>query len=402
MEWPGIESRIQTGESDSIEFRRWDAFPGKVAETVAAFANTDGGVVLLGIADDGTLLGVREDPELVSERITSFLQSALSSPVPATIGRYSAPEGWIHWIEVRKQRGPDPLRYRGRVIVRRGRASDEPTPSELQNLYNTFGFVLTEEQVIPGATTASIDPDPFRDFLARQGLDLATDPQPEIVEDLRNRGVIDRDDGEDLATLYGLLCFGKDPQGFVPTSHAWIECVAYNGKDRADAVLLTGKARGRVDEQVERAIGWIGSFGATEQYGPLERTDRPIVPVRALREALVNAVAHRDYAILGSKSLLEVFLDRVVITSPGSLPNNLSESSVLAGGHPRSRNELIANFLLVRGFMERRGRGLPVIRREMRAFNGTEPLLESSREERFVRLTLLRDSERSKRSDDAR
>jgi ATP-dependent DNA helicase RecG len=116
----------------------------------------------------------------------------------------------------------------------------------------------------------------------------------------------------------------------------------------------------------------------------------PIVPTRALREALVNAVAHRDYAILGAKVLFEVFADRVVITSPGELPNCLREESALAGGHPRSRNELMANFLQVRGLMEKRGRGLPIIRKEMLAFNGTEPSLRNERQERYVRLTLWR------------
>jgi len=80
------------------------------------------------------------------------------------------------------------------------------------------------------------------------------------------------------------------------------------------------------------------------------------VPPRALREALVNAVAHRDYAILGSKVLLDVFRDRVAITSPGELPNKMREAPALAGGHPPSRPELANN-----------------------------------REERFVRLTLRRD-----------
>jgi ATP-dependent DNA helicase RecG len=153
---------------------------------------------------------------------------------------------------------------------------------------------------------------------------------------------------------------------------------------------LTGKATGRVNEQVERALGWIQALGIQERYGPVERTDSTVVPTRALREALVNAVAHRDYAVLGSKVLLEVFVDRVVITSPGELPNNLRVAAALAGGHPRSRNELIANFLMVSGLMEKRGRGLPIIRREMQGFSGTEPELLSDRDARFVRLTLWR------------
>jgi ATP-dependent DNA helicase RecG len=142
---------------------------------------------------------------------------------------------------------------------------------------------------------------------------------------------------------------------------------------------------------VTRAVGWVQGLGTRETYEGLHRVDRPLVPPRALREAIVNAVAHRDYAILGSKVLLEVFADRVDITSPGELPNHMSPESVLAGGHPRSRNELIAHYLLVTGLMEMRGPGLPIIRKEMREFNGTEPALASSRDGRYVRLTLRLD-----------
>lgn len=391
MDWPEVSDRICTGESENTEFKRWEAFPAAVGEAICALANTEGGILVLGVSDDGAIIGVPEDPATVQERLTSFLQSGLSAPVRARLGQHEEPSGWVHWIEVRPYRGPEPLRFRGRVFVRRGRASVQPSSSEIQDLFNTFGLVLTEEQIVPGTSPSDIDPRVFEDFLSRQGLDIDGEPQPELHVDLRNRGILDEDNGELRATLYGLLCFGRDPQGYLPTSNAWIECVAYAGADRAAEVILEGKARGRVDEQVERAVGWIQALGTRESYGPLERKDRPIVPRRALREALVNAVAHRDYAVLGSKTLFEVFEDRVVITSPGDLPNSMRAETALAGGHPRSRNELIANFLVVRGLMEKRGRGLPIIRREMREFNGTEPELANNREDRFVRLTLWRD-----------
>jgi len=282
-------------------------------------------------------------------------------------------------------------RFRGRILIRRGGADVDPSPQELQDLFHTFGFGRTEEQALPGTSPSDIDPGVFREFLARQGLDVEGEPRAVQDEDMWNRGVLHDEDGKYRATLYGLLCFGRDPQRFRPTSNAWIDCVAYADLDRSSDVILAGKAKGRVDEQVERALGWVQALGIREDYGPIVRTDRPIVPIRALREGLVNAVVHRDYAILGSKVLFEVFRDRVVITSPGDLPNNMRPETALAGGRPRSRNELIANFFMVHGFMEKRGRGLPIIRHEMREFNGTEPELVNNRDDRFVRLTLRRD-----------
>ena len=129
-------------------------------------------------------------------------------------------------------------------------------------------------------------------------------------------------------------------------------------------------------------------LGRTERYQGIVRKDRPLAPVKALRELLVNAVVHRDYAITGSKVLLEVFRSWIVVTSPGTLPNHMTVESVIAGGHPRSRNELMANYMVVMGMMEQRGRGWPVIQRAMREFNGTRAELEEDREAGFVRAKL--------------
>lgn len=390
MNWPEVQQRIAAGEDERTVLKTWQAYPKRVADALCALANSDGGLLVLGIADDGALVGVAEDPDQVQERLTTLLQNGLSTPLSARLGRQQVDGRWVHWVEVRKIRYPDPVRSAGRVLVRRGRSTVEPSPAELQELYNLFGFVMTEEQIVPGSSPADLDLEFFETFLRRSGLDTEEEPQPDRLDDLRNRGVVSRDAGEPGLTLYGLLCFGRQPQSFPPTRNAWVQLVAYAGKDRADETILAGEAKGRLDEQVERTLGWIKALGIREEYGELERQDRAILPLRALREAVVNAVVHRDYAILGSKVMVEVFTDRVDITSPGVLPNHSTVEAALAGGHPCTRNELLANYMTTRGLMEVRGRGLPIVRREMLAFNDTRPAMLSSRDGGFVRLTLLR------------
>ena len=92
MDWPELLNRIQSGESDTTEFKRWDGFPGRVGDAVCAFSNTEGGVIILGVSDSGQILGVPEDPERVQERLTSFLGTGLSTPVRATLGRHRSEE----------------------------------------------------------------------------------------------------------------------------------------------------------------------------------------------------------------------------------------------------------------------------------------------------------------------
>ncbi len=392
MEWEEVRRRIEEGEDRHTEFKRGPGDLSAVGRAMCAFANTAGGLVILGVEDSRTIAGVRENSERVQERLSSFLQTGCSAPVHARTGRFETPAGWVHWIEVPRQRGFEPLRYDSRVWVRRERSSVEPSPTELQELYNAFGYILTEERAILDATPAHIDLDAFRAYLDRLGFDTTDDPQPDSVDDLRNRDVLVEIGGELRATLYGVLAFGRDPQRYSRTRDFRIECAAYLGDDRASEVLQVASAAGRLDEQVDRATGWFLGLGRFERYESLRREDRYLLPRRAIREALANAVTHRDYAITGSKVLLEVFDRRVDVTSPGALPNHMTVERVRAGANPRSRNESLSHFMAGMGFMEQRGRGWLIMRRQMQAFNGTEPDLVNDERNRFVRVTFRVDS----------
>ena len=387
MEWAEIRARAESGEGPETEFKRGLGDLSAIGRAVCAFANSDGGLIIIGADDSGELAGVREDAERVQERLTSFLHTGCSSPVSARLGGHEVSGGgWAHWIEVPRQRGFEPMRYAGRVWIRRGRASAEPSASELQELHNAFGYILTEERAIMDATPNHIDLRAFHEYLDAMGFDTLSDPQPADEDDLRNRGVLTNIGGEARATLYGVMAFGKDPQRYPQTRDFRVDCVAYAGTDRAADVLQTADGRGTLDEQVRRSVGWLMGLGGFEAYRGLLREDRPLIPPAAAREALVNAAAHRDYSITGSRIMLEAFSDRVEVSSPGALPNGMSVESVRAGAHPRSRNELMAHFMVVRRLMERRGRGWPVMRRAMREFNGGEPELRHDERGRTVKV----------------
>ena len=387
MEWLDILMRIESGEGRRTEFKRGLGDLSAVGKAICAFANSEGGVIVLGIDDTRDIVGVREDTERVKERLTSFLQTGCSTPVSARIGSHEDPGGWVFWLEVPSQRGFEPMRYDGRVWVRRERSSVEPSATELQELYNAFGYILTEERAIQDATAAHIDLDAFVSYLNRLGFETEEEPQPASEDDLRNRGVLADLGGELRATLYGVMAFGRHSQRYPQTRNFRIECVAYAGDDRASEVLQVAEGSGRLDEQVERAVGWFLGLGRFETYGHLVREDRYLLPRAAIREALVNAVTHRDYAITGSMAFLEVFASRVDVTSPGSLPNHMTVEQVRAGANPRARNDSMGHFMAAMGFMEKRGRGWLIMRRGMKAFNGTEPELVQDERNRFVRVT---------------
>ena len=384
MDWSDILRRIGEGEGAETEFK------GRLTgyrKTICAFANGRGGVLILGVEDDGAIVGIGGDPDEVQERLTSFLHNGCGAPLVADVGRHRHEGHWVHWVALGPQgkRG-GPFQRDGRYWIRRGRATVAPSHSELQELFNHFAVVITEEQIIFGTTIDDIDVSAFRDFKRKQGSDMDQEPQVPVRKDLQNSNVLASSDVLAGVTLFGIMVFGRNPQVHRRIGNLVIECVAYAGADRAADVLLVGRAAGRLDEQVDRAMGWFRSLGHKELYEDVVREDVPMMPWKVLREALVNAVIHRDYAITGSKVLLEVFGDRVVVTSPGRLPNHMRVENARSGGSPRSRNEMMANAMATKGYMEGRGRGWLMMRREMRQFNGTEPEMTNDTINRFVRV----------------
>ena len=264
MDWSRVRERVAVG--DRAELVRGPGDLAAAGRAVCAFANGVGGLLVFGADDAGRFVGVSGDPDRLQERLASFLQTGCSAPVSASPGRRRTPSGWVHWIEVPRQRGPEPLGFRGRFWIRRGRTTVEPSPRELQELFNAFGFILTEEQVLRGAGVRDLDLEAFRGFLRAQDLDTEEAPQPAAENDLRNHGVLGEAGGRLHPTLYGILAFGRDPQGHRQTRSFLIRCAAYAGDDPAAEVILAGEAGGRLDEQVRRAIGWFRSLGHTESF----------------------------------------------------------------------------------------------------------------------------------------
>ena len=387
MNWPDVLGRIEAGEGARTELKRGLGNFRAIARTLCAFANGNGGLLAIGVDDSGAISGVDEDPESVQERITSFLHSGCGRPLTAECDRHLTGNGWMHWIHVpRHHRGYEPFSYDGRFWVRRGRATVAPSPSELQELFNSFGLVFTERQIVSSATASEIDMEAFESFMRAQGKQTDDGPQPETDDDLRNASVCAELDGVLRPTLYGLMVFGRGPQRYPRTLSLFVQCARYAGLDRAAEAISVGEAKGRLEDQVGRAMGWFQSLGRGERYHGLRREDLPLMPEHVLREAVVNAVIHRDYAQTGSPILLEVFSDRIEVTSPGTLPNHMTVAQAVGGGAPRSRNEMMANAMVVRRLMERRGRGWLLMRRGLREFNGTEPELLNEVDGSYVRV----------------
>lgn len=257
----------------------------------------------------------------------------------------------------------------------------------MAGLFVTDETPSAENRPVCSATPSAVDPGVVAAFLAAQRRGAESAPSHPTNKRLMEAGILTALDGRLHPTLFGLMAFGRQPQLHAGCFSFLVACCAYGGEDRASEVLLVGEANGRLDDQIERCLGWMRSLGWGERYDGIRRADLHPVPPVVVREALANAVAHRDYGIKGSKVMLEVFSDRLVVTSPGALPCGATPDSVVPGGAPKPRNPRMVEALMARRFMTGRGSGWPRLRDAMAEFNGTAPELVSE-EGQFTRVTL--------------
>jgi ATP-dependent DNA helicase RecG len=204
---------------------------------------------------------------------------------------------------------------------------------------------------------------------------------------------------EDGITVSGILLFGRTPNRFLP--QAGIDAVAYPGVEKDYAARERAALRGPMSPLlndageiveaglVEQAIAFVQRntpIGGQLEEGGARRESLPAYPGEAIREAIVNALVHRDYLLSSTDIELSIYEDRLEITSPGRLPNGITPARMLTGCRA-ARNQLIKDVMRDYGYLEHSGMGVPrKIVKCMREHNGTEPQLIEDGERFTVRL----------------
>lgn len=237
-----------------------------------------------------------------------------------------------------------------------------------------------DESIVPATTISDLHSSLTRRFLDGDVDDSGSDSSAASENTLRKlRIVADDADGHARLTLAGVLLCTQNPQHWLP--HAYIQAVSYAG-ERTDADYQTDARDigGPLDEQIAEALHFVRRNMLVRATKTTVREDRPQFGERAVFEAVVNAVAHRDYSRAGARVRLHMFGDRLELYVPGALTNTLTPDSL----HLRqsNRNELIVS-LLARcaapsgvgrtRLMDRRGDGVPIIRRECQELSARLP-----------------------------
>jgi len=204
---------------------------------------------------------------------------------------------------------------------------------------------------------------------------------PQFLENSRLARAVE---GQLALTVAGLLVFGKRPQQAM--RHSRVSAVRFVGRVVGEEIADRQEIEGRLPQLIDWAEAFlVRNTSLTGRIEGFRRTDRPQYPREVLREAVVNAVAHRDYSITGAQIHLLVLDDVIEVRSPGTLPNTMTLETIRAYNHV-SRNDLITQFLSRMGYMKDFGTGIPRMIRLMKQHNSSEPEFELQGQEFVVRL----------------
>jgi ATP-dependent DNA helicase RecG len=402
---------ITNGESSGVEFKRDDVRPEQLAKEIVALANFQGGRVLLGVEDDGTISGLTR-PE--GERWI----------MDVVFGRYVHPMILPFYEEVLLEEGrrvavisiqqgvakPYVLRHNDRedIYVRVGSTSRLASREQQARLFASGALLHPETLAVSGTGLVDLSADRLTNYLVDYVQDSAApETTLEWEERLTGLGLMTAaPDGRRVCSIAGLVLFGKAPRRALP--QAGIRWMAFAGDTKdyqalddllldGPLVALTSKQQvgaksiielGLLERLMERMTPFVSSEDVTAGED-LRRQRRWHYPVEALREALLNAVVHRDWTRSVEVEVVS-YVDRLEITSPGALQNSMTIEKMLAGQRS-PRNPLLVDIMRDYGYVDARGMG---VRRKIvplvLAESGEEARFEATDD--FVRVVLPRGS----------
>jgi len=397
---------IANGESSGVEFKRDDIRPEQLAKEVVAMANFQGGKVLLGIEDDGTISGIQR-PNL-EEWVMNIMQSKIHPIIlpfyeeikiddDKSVAVISFPQGISKPYVVRDKSKEE-------IYIRIGSTSRLATREQQMRLFELGGMLHTEVMPVPRTDASCLDEARLLNYLK----DIIKDPDvPNTTQEWEARllGLGFLTDAADsiCCTIAGLVLFGKNPRRYL--KQAGLRVFAFQGNDKEYQALLDevldGPMVGRWDMSdagkslvdggiIERFIDSIRPFisqEATDIDQGLRRETQWHYPLEAIRETLVNALAHRDWTRFVEIEV-GIYGNRLEVISPGTLPNSMSVTKMMAGQRS-PRNSIVMEILRDYGYVDSRGMGVRTkIVPLMRAHSGKEPEFEVTDD--FLKTSLYR------------
>ncbi len=350
MKLSQLKAIVKKGESEILEFKKTTAELSAALQTVCAFLNSEaGGTVLIGVTDDGKIVG-----QTVSDKTQKEIAGELSKIEPNMTFdiNYVPVTKELSVIVIMVKPGDKaPYVYEGRPYLRSQSTTRKMSQETYEYLFHKKRPTIWEKKIAYDCTINSLDKSRIREFvrtaIAENRLS-GVSTRTSILEILTKLKLIDNNQ----LTNAAVVLFGKDQ------NRQTLQAARFNGTDKQE--FLDNKAfHGNAFDLYDKALEFLGNHlpiaGRIEEGNPY-RIDTPVMPYKVLREAIANAICHRDYHSNGNITLA-IYDDRIEINNPGGLPPGITIAELKKIHESIPRNELIADVFFKCHLIERWGRG---------------------------------------------
>ncbi|MEA1925150.1 MAG: helix-turn-helix domain-containing protein [Candidatus Altiarchaeota archaeon] len=383
-----LEKLIQSDEGTRLEFKRQRIDNLRLARSMASFANTGGGLIMVGVDNkkkiyEERLRGVSDSrTDKLNLQVGNVASDLIKPRLKPRIEHRTLGNKNLILIHIKKARNTFYL-VKGVYYYRIGaQIRSVEDPGELKRILSDNGLIEWDKETVQEAGYGDLDDGRIKWYLEKRaetrGIEL---PKIPLKQTLINLGVIIKRNNGLIPTNAGILFFGKKPQGFIPSSELKIARFKGTGMvEFIDRVELHGILPKLIDE-AEKFVK-RNTRRATKVVG-FDQINVTEYPYEAIREAITNAIAHRDYLFSGASIRVMVFDDRIEVESPGSLPVGVTLKT-LEGSHVL-RNKLLAGLLYDLGYIEKWGTGIRRMKDLMVRHGLPEPEFEET--DGFFRVT---------------
>ncbi len=345
-----FQKMIEKGESKTVEFKADLPHGNQLAQTICAFANRAGGYVLIGVSDGGEVIGLSsEDINSYLEKIPNLIHDTIFPMLIPEIYSVTVLDKAVLVIQVYPGSNlPYYMKSKGKIegtYVRVGRTNKRADMEMIKELERH-------------RMNKSFDEDTFKELIQSDVESLINVLENAMAssitkEKLLNLKLIERVGEMEYLTNAGAVILGK-------MGNTSVKCARFSGESIVDFIDKKEHS-GDVFTVINKSMIFLKNHlmhaGMIQGYG-LKRKDVLEVPEEVLREGLINALMHRDYAIQGSDIKIAIFDSKIEITSPGGLPKSLAVEDIYSG-RSEIRNRVISNLLLKSGYVEQWGSGIP-------------------------------------------
>ena len=357
-----INEILKQGENSGIEFKTSDVKANSIAKEIVGFANTGGGVILIGVNDNSEIIGI-DNIKNSEEWLTNICRENIIPPINCHTEIININNKNILFIKVPKGKDKPYQTNKFRFIVRVGSTNRTATQQELMRLFQESGIFHYDIIPVERSKITDLNFQKLDAYFNKYNIDFSSDSEKENL--LKNTDILT---DNLLVTTGGLLLFGINPQRYLHNNY--IAFAHFNGTEITDELIDKKNIEGTIDYQVDTGLAIIKNNIITpSKINGLKRIDTKFIyPDKVFRELLLNAVVHRNYSIIGSKIRIFMFTNRIEFISPGKLPNTINIEKIKYGVS-YARNPIILKFMENFRYIDRLGRGIPMIIDEVKKAN---------------------------------